>query len=127
MSIDLLPAFVQELLPPARSAAGWALATGIDASLIAMLVLAAQSLLRRRISARWRHNLWLLVLARLVLPAVPGSAASPFNLIPSLADRDTPTGAPAAPAVPGPVPMPARRAAPLVLPPALAAGTPTPT
>ena len=32
-------------------------------------------------SARWRYNLWLLVVARLVLPAVPGHRASPFNFV----------------------------------------------
>lgn len=59
----------------------WVLRTTWEASLIALLVLLAQYLLRGRVSARWRYNLWLLVVARLVLPAVPGSRVSPFNLV----------------------------------------------
>jgi hypothetical protein len=123
MSMDFLPAVVQDLVPPARSAAGWALRTGIDASLIALLVLAAQHLLRHRISARWRHNLWLLVLARLVLPAVPGTSVSPFNLIPSFADHTDPAAGPSKSPT-APVPMPARRAAPLVQTPIFVSATP---
>jgi beta-lactamase regulating signal transducer with metallopeptidase domain len=57
---------------------GWTFRTGLEACGIALLVLLAQSLLGDRISARWRCNLWLLVVARLVLPAVP-SRFSPFN------------------------------------------------
>src|SRR5258708_28385356 len=57
----------------------WVLRTSIETSLIALLVLAAQFILRKRVSARWRYNLWLLVVLRLVLPAFPQSRWSPFN------------------------------------------------
>jgi len=42
------------------------------AAAVAILVLLAQRFARDRISARWRHNLWLLVVLRLVLPPLPG-------------------------------------------------------
>jgi beta-lactamase regulating signal transducer with metallopeptidase domain len=48
-----------------------------QASVLAVLVLATQYLFRRQLSLRWRHALWLLVLARLVLPILP---ASPFSI-----------------------------------------------
>src|SRR3954468_12637633 len=84
MPADLLPDFVWDALGPVRAAAGFVLRTGVEATLIALLVLATQHALRHRVSARWRHNLWFLVLARLVLPTVP-AAVSPFNLMPPLA------------------------------------------
>src|SRR4051794_2540925 len=71
------------LLPLLRTAAGWTARTGVEAAVVALLVLLVQYLLRERISARLRHNLWLLVLARLVLPAVPESSFSPFNYLPA--------------------------------------------
>jgi hypothetical protein len=36
----------------------------------------------KRISARWRHAMWMLVLVRLALPVVPSSPMSVFNLAP---------------------------------------------
>src|SRR5215213_10245052 len=65
-----------------RQAAAWVLRSGCEACVLAGLVLVAQRALRGRISARWRYNLWLLVVARLVLPGVPGVEVSPFNLVP---------------------------------------------
>ena len=49
----------------------WVLQNSAGAAGVALLVLLAQWLLRGRISARWRHNLWLLVVARLLLPPMP--------------------------------------------------------
>src|SRR4051812_33699028 len=70
-----------DFLETSRPVLAWVLRTTWEASLIALLVLLAQWLLRGRVSARWRYNLWLLVVARLLLPTVPGSRASPFNLV----------------------------------------------
>ena len=70
-----------DFLETSRPVLAWVLRTTWEASLIALLVLLAQWLLRGRVSARWRYNLWLLMVARLVLPAVPGSRASPFNFV----------------------------------------------
>jgi len=49
----------------------WVLWNSAGAAVVVVLVLAAQKLLGSRISARWRYNLWLLVLVRLVLPTLP--------------------------------------------------------
>src|SRR3954469_5121795 len=68
-------------LEAVRATASWVARAGGEACLVAFLVLIAQRLLRARVSARWRYNLWLLVLARLVLPAVPEASFSPFNLL----------------------------------------------
>jgi len=70
-----------EFLQTSRPVLDWVVRTTWEASLIAALVLAAQVALRGRVSARWRYNLWLLVVARLLLPVVPGSHYSPFNLV----------------------------------------------
>ncbi len=58
----------------------WLLRASLQASVLIGLVLAAQGLLGRRGSARWRHALWLLVWVRLVLPAAPGASWSLSNL-----------------------------------------------
>ena len=70
------------ILPHAYAMLHWLTRATIEGSIIGGLILIAQYLLRHRISARWRYNLWLLVLLRLVLPAFPGNRYSPFNLIP---------------------------------------------
>src|SRR5215204_5553735 len=62
-----------------------------QASVLAALVLAVQLIFGQRISARWRHAMWMLVLVRLALPVVPSSPLSVFNL--------APRPAPAAPAL----------------------------
>ena len=51
-----------------------------QAALLAGMVLIVQWLLRGRLSARWRYNLWLLVLLRLLIPVTPQSSLSVFNL-----------------------------------------------
>ncbi|RJG22495.1 hypothetical protein DQX05_17775 [Paenibacillus thiaminolyticus] len=49
-------------------------------------MLAVQHLFRRRIHARLRHALWLIVLLRLMLPVLPQSPVSLFNAVPALTD-----------------------------------------
>ena len=51
-----------------------------QAAVLAGMVLLVQWLLRERLSARWRYNLWLLVLLRLLIPVTPQSSLSVFNL-----------------------------------------------
>ena len=58
----------------ALSRASW------QASWLILLVLVAQVTLRRWLSPAWRSALWLLVVARLLLPVTPSSAWSLFNL-----------------------------------------------
>jgi len=69
-----------------------------QASVLALLVLAIQLILRERLSARWRYRLWMLVLIRLALPVTPPSPMSLFNLapkfepLPAAAIRQPPVG-----------------------------------
>jgi len=51
-----------------------------QASVVILLVLAAQWILRKRLTPSWRYALWLLVLVRLALPWTPESHVSVFNL-----------------------------------------------
>jgi beta-lactamase regulating signal transducer with metallopeptidase domain/uncharacterized GH25 family protein len=57
----------------------WLLRTSWQAAVLALLVLAVQWIFQKRLSASWRHALWLLVLVRLLLPVSPHSALSLFN------------------------------------------------
>jgi hypothetical protein len=51
-----------------------------QASILVLLVLLAQGLMRHRLSPAWRSALWLLVVARLLLPITPSSPWSLFQL-----------------------------------------------
>ncbi|WP_340020584.1 M56 family metallopeptidase [Paenibacillus sp. FSL K6-1096] len=53
----------------------------LAASMVILAVLFIQYALRRFISARVRYLLWLLVIARLLLPAVPDSPFSMFHIV----------------------------------------------
>ncbi|MCM3039465.1 M48 family metalloprotease [Paenibacillus motobuensis] len=64
----------------------WFIASTLMASAVAVVVLAVQHLFRRRIHARLRHALWLIVLLRLMLPVLPQSPVSLFNAVPTLTD-----------------------------------------
>jgi beta-lactamase regulating signal transducer with metallopeptidase domain len=69
-----------------------------EASVLILLVLAAQWLCGWRLKPRWRHVLWLLVLLRLALPWTIPSPASLFNLLkipvaPQAQAEPTPAGA----------------------------------
>ncbi|MGO8699600.1 MAG: M56 family metallopeptidase [Limisphaerales bacterium] len=61
---------------------GWLLRSSWQAAILTVLVLLAQLCLRQRLDGRWRHLLWLLVLARLAIPFSPPSPASLFNYLP---------------------------------------------
>ncbi|MGB2824040.1 MAG: M56 family metallopeptidase, partial [Phycisphaerae bacterium] len=65
----------------------WLVRSSLQASVLIVLVLAAQRLLRRWLSARWRDALWLLVLVRLTLPLAPGAPWSVHNLTGAMAAR----------------------------------------
>src|ERR1700678_4396516 len=58
---------------------GWLLRASWQASILVLVVLTAQWIFRRHLSAQWRHALWLLVLLRLVLPSMPSSPMSLYN------------------------------------------------
>ena len=52
-----------------------------QAALLGLMVLLAQFLSRRWLTASWRYNLWLLVVARLLLPFSAASHLSIFNVV----------------------------------------------
>ena len=56
--------------------------SSLEAGVVVGLVLAAQWLFRARLTPRWRSALWLLVVARLLLPFSLSSTVSIFNLVP---------------------------------------------
>jgi beta-lactamase regulating signal transducer with metallopeptidase domain len=58
---------------------GWLLRTSWQASILTVIVLAVQWAFQKKLSARWRHALWFLVLARLALPTSTPSPISLFN------------------------------------------------
>jgi bla regulator protein BlaR1 len=67
----------------------WLWRASWQASVIVVLVLLVQGLLRRRLTPRWRHGLWVLVVLRLVLPI---SVRSPISLF-SWFESQSPSGA----------------------------------
>lgn len=71
-SADLGPAFLDVLLR-----ASW------QATVLTGVVLVLQRLLRRWLTPAWRHALWLIVMARLLLPVAPASSWSLFNVAPT--------------------------------------------
>jgi beta-lactamase regulating signal transducer with metallopeptidase domain len=58
----------------------WVLQSSWQAAVLAVLILLAQGLLRKRLAPSWRYGLWLLLVARLLMPVPPQSAFSIFNL-----------------------------------------------
>jgi|GEM_PF-3516640 len=70
-----------------------------QAAVLIGLVVLLQRLLSRRLTPSWCHALWLLVLARLLLPATPATSWSLFNWLPggavSAPVTEAPTAAPA--------------------------------
>ena len=82
----------------------WVLQTTWRGAVLAILILIAQRLLGRRLSPAWRHGLWLLLVARLLLPFSLPVPFSLFNIssLGRLANR-TVLSAPSAPLVPSAV------------------------
>src|SRR5690242_3151637 len=60
---------------------GWLLRVSCQASILVMIILLMQWALQKKLTAAWRHALWLLVLIRLVLPVSPQSTLSIFNWV----------------------------------------------
>ena len=58
----------------------WILQTTWQTTVLVGLILLAQWLLRRRLAPAWRYGLWLLLIVRLLMPIVPPSGFSIFNL-----------------------------------------------
>ncbi len=60
----------------------WLLWTTIQGSVLIVLIVLVQLILRRRLPVRWHYLLWALLLIRLAVPWLPESRISIFNLIP---------------------------------------------
>jgi beta-lactamase regulating signal transducer with metallopeptidase domain len=58
----------------------WLLQTSWQAAVLVGLILLAQLVFRKQISAGWRYGLWFLLIVRLLMPTAPPSALSIFNL-----------------------------------------------
>lgn len=68
-------------IPHAVCAAfSWVVSSSLQASVLAGLILLVQWLFRKRLPARWLYALWLLLVVRLLMPFVPESPTSVFNL-----------------------------------------------
>jgi beta-lactamase regulating signal transducer with metallopeptidase domain/Tol biopolymer transport system component len=59
---------------------GWLLRVSGQASVLILLIFLIQAVFGRRLASRWRYVLWLLVVARLLMPFSPASSVSIFNL-----------------------------------------------
>ena len=79
----------------------WLVYGTLRGSVVIALVAAVLALAGKRIGARWRHALWLIVLIRLAVPFAPVSSLSVFNYLPmsdpvQVASLRMAAGAPAA-------------------------------
>jgi len=66
----------------------WLTRSSVQVSVLVIMILAIKFLLRGKLAPRWHYCLWLLVVARMVMPSAPQSSLSIFNLIPK-ADQPT--------------------------------------
>jgi bla regulator protein BlaR1 len=72
---------MSQLISHLQSTASWVWAASWQATIIAAVVLAVQWTLGRRLAARWRNALWLLVFARLLMPTLPQARCSAYNWV----------------------------------------------
>jgi beta-lactamase regulating signal transducer with metallopeptidase domain len=70
-------------MPTLLTLLGWLVDATMKGSVAILLIASAQRLIGRRVGARWRHALWLVVVLRLVVPIAPSSSWSIFNLLPT--------------------------------------------
>ncbi len=60
----------------------WLLWASIQGSVLIVLIILIQIVLRRKLPIRWHYLIWLLLLIRLAVPWLPQSRISVFNLVP---------------------------------------------
>jgi beta-lactamase regulating signal transducer with metallopeptidase domain len=60
----------------------WLLWASLQGTVLIVLIVIIQKILRRRLPVHWHYLLWLLLLIRLVIPWLPESKMSIFNLVP---------------------------------------------
>jgi len=59
----------------------WVLESSLQASVVVLLILAVQGVLRGRLPVRWHYGLWLVLIVRLLAPVAPESPLSVFNAL----------------------------------------------
>src|SRR5688500_15693042 len=81
-------AFLVAVAEPLDEAVGaWLVRTSWQALVLVAIVAAVQVALGKWLAPRWRYALWMLVVARLLMPVLPGSPWSVFNVpVPRSAD-----------------------------------------
>lgn len=70
---------LQVVLDASQGLLGWLWRASCQASVVVVIVLMAQWLLRKQLTPRWRHALWFLVFIRLALPFSLETPVSLFN------------------------------------------------
>ncbi|MGB2863031.1 MAG: M56 family metallopeptidase [Sedimentisphaerales bacterium] len=60
----------------------WLLWASLQGTVLIVLIVLIQIILRRRLPVRWHYIIWLLLLIRLAIPWLPESKMSIFNLVP---------------------------------------------
>src|SRR5258705_2213961 len=75
------------------TAADWLLRASWQAAILALFILLISWLFASHLSAAMRYNLWMLIVLRLLLPALPTSKLSIHNLL-SLPQKQTPIAPP---------------------------------
>ncbi|WP_274517656.1 M56 family metallopeptidase [Paenibacillus alvei] len=67
--------------PTLLSVFGWVIRGSFMASILVVLVLILQFLLKNKLEARWKYLLWIPVAIRLLLPWAPESSLSLYNIV----------------------------------------------
>ena len=62
----------------------WLVASSIQVSVLVCLILVIKAVVRGRLAVRWHYWLWLLLLARMVMPWAPESRFSMFSVVPQV-------------------------------------------
>ena len=60
----------------------WLLWASLQGTVLIVMIVLIQKILRRRLPAHWHYLLWMLLLIRLAIPWLPESKMSIFNLVP---------------------------------------------
>lgn len=60
----------------------WIVRSTVQASVLACLILAVQTVARRKLPSRWLYALWFLLIVRMAMPWAPESSFSVFNFVP---------------------------------------------
>ena len=85
---------MEPMIHPVSGVLGWLFLSSLQAGVLVALIITVQLLFGRALSPQWRAALWLLLLARLILPWGPESRASVFNMVPSFVEQSQPVPGP---------------------------------